>query len=71
MYRSIESWQEIFLKIYPLIEALFLESNPIPVKWALAEMGLIQNELRLPMTPLSEGHRKVLRKILSDLELLS
>src|SRR6185437_5714457 len=32
---------------------LFVEANPIPVKWALAEMGFIHNELRLPLTPLS------------------
>ena len=33
---------------------LFIESNPIPVKWALSRMGLIENVLRLPLTPLSE-----------------
>jgi 4-hydroxy-tetrahydrodipicolinate synthase len=36
-----------------LHEQLFIEANPIPVKWALWRMGLIQNELRLPLTPLS------------------
>jgi len=40
----------------PLFRALFVESNPIPVKWALARMGRIRNELRLPMTPLSSRH---------------
>ncbi len=40
-----------------LHEALFLEANPIPVKWALARMGLIDRGIRLPLTELSEGHQ--------------
>ena len=40
-----------------LHEKLFLEANPIPVKWALKEMGLISEGIRLPMTPLSEQFR--------------
>ena len=40
---------------------LFVESNPIPVKWALAQMGLIGNGLRLPLTPLSEAHHATVR----------
>ncbi|MEW5791304.1 MAG: 4-hydroxy-tetrahydrodipicolinate synthase [Pseudomonadota bacterium] len=44
-------------KLLPLHVDLFLESNPIPVKWALAEMGRIGPMLRLPMTPLSESLR--------------
>lgn len=42
--------------------ALFLESSPIPVKWALREMGLIKEGLRLPMTPLSETYQSPLRE---------
>jgi len=41
---------------------LFLEANPIPVKWALAEMGLIGHALRLPLTPLSAQHHDALRE---------
>jgi 4-hydroxy-tetrahydrodipicolinate synthase len=48
-------------KLAPLNDALFLESNPIPVKWALAEMGRIQGGLRLPLTELAEPHRQALR----------
>ena len=45
-----------------LHEALFLESNPIPVKWAVAEMGLIGYGIRLPLTPLdAEFHGAVRR----------
>jgi 4-hydroxy-tetrahydrodipicolinate synthase len=40
---------------------LFLEANPIPVKWALAEMGLMAGGIRLPLVPLAEQHHAVLR----------
>jgi 4-hydroxy-tetrahydrodipicolinate synthase len=44
----------------PLHSALFVEGNPIPVKWALSELGLIQAGIRLPLTPLSDGsHARV------------
>ena len=43
---------------------LFLESNPIPVKWALAEMGRIGPGIRLPLTPLDETHHEVVRAAL-------
>ena len=45
---------------------LFVEANPIPVKWALAEMGLIHNELRLPLTPLSARFHDTVRAALID-----
>ena len=61
--------QNLFLKIYPLIEALFLESNPIPIKAALAELGWIRDELRLPLLPLSEKPRKRLKAVMSELSL--
>lgn len=41
-------------RLQPLHKGLFLESNPIPVKWAVEQLGLIGPALRLPMTPLSE-----------------
>ncbi len=47
-------------KLEALHRDLFVESNPIPVKWALAQMGLIPEGIRLPLTPLSQGcHDKV------------
>lgn len=41
---------------------LFVEANPIPVKWALSEMGLIKRGIRLPLTVLSERHHETLRQ---------
>jgi len=47
-----------------LHEGLFVESNPIPVKWALAEMGLIPAGIRLPLTPLASEHHETVRQAL-------
>ena len=47
-----------------LYELLFIESNPIPVKWMMAKMGLIQNEIRLPLIELDETfHEEVLSEL--------
>ncbi|MBO4453144.1 MAG: 4-hydroxy-tetrahydrodipicolinate synthase [Clostridia bacterium] len=51
---------ELQLKLLPLIKALFCEVNPIPLKAALAEMGLCRNLLRAPLTAISEEGRKEL-----------
>ena len=57
-------------KALPLIQSLFLESNPIPLKAALHMMGLAKNVLRLPLTPLSEPRRPLLRAALRDFGIL-
>jgi 4-hydroxy-tetrahydrodipicolinate synthase len=49
--------REILYQVLPLLEANFLETNPAPVKAALAAMGRIQDVLRLPLVPLSEPRR--------------
>ena len=47
-------------KLMPLHEAMFIESNPIPAKWGVSQQGFIQNNLRLPLVPLSdEAHDHV------------
>ncbi len=50
--------------LQPLNKALFLESNPIPVKWALEQMGLIDSYLRLPLTPLATQYHAAVRAAL-------
>ena len=50
--------------------ALFIQSNPIPVKYALFKMGLIEKGIRLPLTPLSEKHFAVLNNELEKLDLI-
>jgi 4-hydroxy-tetrahydrodipicolinate synthase len=55
-----DSASELHAKLYPLFRDLFIETNPIPVKAALAMMGMIQEEYRLPMCPLQEENRSQL-----------
>ncbi len=53
-------------KYLPLINALFCEVNPIPVKAAMAAMGFCENSLRLPLTPMEDAHRQVLLQCMRD-----
>jgi 4-hydroxy-tetrahydrodipicolinate synthase len=55
-------------KLFPLHNKLTVEPNPIPVKWALAEMGLISDGIRLPLVPLSSGFHEVVRCALHEAE---
>jgi 4-hydroxy-tetrahydrodipicolinate synthase len=57
-------------RLLPLHLKLFVEPNPIPVKWALARMGQIGSGIRLPMVPLSETQRPVVEAALRELGLL-
>jgi len=57
-------------EINALHRDLFVESNPIPVKWALEQMGLINSGIRLPLTPLSEAAQQVLRSTMVSYGLL-
>jgi len=59
-----ETARRTHLRLFPLFKAMFVQTNPIPIKAALAMAGRIRNELRLPMTPLSEAHRQPLAAML-------
>jgi 4-hydroxy-tetrahydrodipicolinate synthase len=65
-----EKGRELQFKLLPLIRSVFVESNPIPVKTALSLMGKCTAELRLPLTPLSEGALKTLKKAMADFGLI-
>ncbi len=57
------------LKYLSLVDALFCEVNPIPVKAAMAAMGYCENELRLPLVPMSSKNEAVLRKCMQEVGL--
>jgi 4-hydroxy-tetrahydrodipicolinate synthase len=56
--------RDLHWKLFPICKAVFLETNPIPVKEAMAMLGLIRAEWRLPMCPMSDANREKLRKVL-------
>jgi len=57
-----ERAEEIDARLAALHNALFIESNPIPVKWAVAKLGLMENTIRLPLLTLSEQHHETVRQ---------
>jgi 4-hydroxy-tetrahydrodipicolinate synthase len=63
---DVKKARELNFKLFPLHQKLFVEANPIPVKWALAEMGMIEPGMRLPMSPLSEKLHQTVREALHE-----
>ena len=61
---------EIQLELLPLMQAMFYQTNPIPVKAALARMGRIEDRLRLPLTPMEEPFRGKLFKLMEEMGLI-
>ena len=61
---------EIDAALAALHQTLFLEANPIPVKWALAEMGMIERGIRLPLTWFAESYHDQLRAAMRDAGIL-
>ena len=68
--KDVETAKALDAKIAALHTGLFVESSPIPVKWALAEMNRMKNGIRLPLTPFSEEKQEGLREILKACECL-
>jgi 4-hydroxy-tetrahydrodipicolinate synthase len=62
--------RELNARLATLNKVLFIESNPIPVKWAAAEMGLAELGYRLPLTPLHEQYHTVVRDALKEAGLI-
>jgi 4-hydroxy-tetrahydrodipicolinate synthase len=67
---DLKKAREIHYRMSPLIDALFIETNPTPVKAALAMMGKIENELRLPLCRMTQKNELVLKKAMQDYGLL-
>jgi len=67
---EVEKARELDSRLVSLHRNLFLESNPIPVKWAVAQLGFGADVLRLPLTPLDAKFRPILAKAMRDNALL-
>ena len=67
---KIAEAQKLHAKFYPLFKDLFIETNPVPVKAALALMGRMEEEYRLPLVPMSAANKAVLQKTLKAVGVL-
>ena len=67
---NVEQAKALHYELFELSKVLFIETNPIPVKTALAMMGMITGELRLPLCEMSSENRKILRHALEKTHLL-
>ncbi|OGX24850.1 MAG: 4-hydroxy-tetrahydrodipicolinate synthase [Omnitrophica WOR_2 bacterium RIFCSPHIGHO2_02_FULL_48_11] len=67
---QLEKARELHYKLLPLYKALFIETNPIPVKEAMGMMDLCSSEVRLPLCPMSDANRAKLKSALQDYGLL-
>ncbi|MFP4085801.1 MAG: 4-hydroxy-tetrahydrodipicolinate synthase [Desulfobacteraceae bacterium] len=65
-----EGARAAFLKLFPLCQAMFFETNPIPVKTSLALMGKIGEEMRLPLYPMAPANLEKLKTVLSGFGLI-
>ena len=61
-----ERGRELHYELLPLFRALFVETNPIPVKTAASILGLCSDEMRLPMIPLSGENLDALRRVMEE-----
>jgi 4-hydroxy-tetrahydrodipicolinate synthase len=68
--KQYEKAARLQLKLLPLIRALFIETNPIPLKTALAWMGKCELELRLPLVTMAEGNAAKLKAVMKDFGLI-
>ncbi|OGL44911.1 MAG: 4-hydroxy-tetrahydrodipicolinate synthase [Candidatus Schekmanbacteria bacterium RBG_16_38_11] len=67
---NLKEAKRLHYKLAPLVQAMFYETNPIPVKEALHMMGMITDEIRLPLCPMSEGNRKKLENVMKGYGLI-
>lgn len=68
--KNFDEGEKVNEKLQPLFKALFIETNPIPVKYAAYEMGLCENVYRLPMCEIGEEHGKQVKELLKQMSII-
>ncbi len=68
--REIERARDVYFDLLPLVKAMFIETNPIPVKTAMGLMGMISPELRLPLCEMSKENLERLKRVLKSYGLI-
>ncbi|MBL8016323.1 MAG: 4-hydroxy-tetrahydrodipicolinate synthase, partial [Ignavibacteria bacterium] len=67
---DLKKAKDLHYRLFDLMRANFIESNPIPVKTALHMMGMVEESLRLPLTKMTKHNREKLKKVLKDIKLI-
>jgi 4-hydroxy-tetrahydrodipicolinate synthase len=67
---DLKKAQELHYRLFELMKANFIESNPIPAKTALTLMGKMSDNFRLPLTKMSKGNKETFKSVLKDLDLI-
>jgi 4-hydroxy-tetrahydrodipicolinate synthase len=67
---DLEGARRLHYKMWPLIEAMFYETNPVPVKTAMKLLGKITGEVRQPLCPMSPGNEDKLRRVMQQYGLI-
>ncbi|MDD5491789.1 MAG: 4-hydroxy-tetrahydrodipicolinate synthase [bacterium] len=67
---DVDKARELHFKMFELMKAMFIETNPIPVKTAMEIMGLCSAEMRLPLSPMAESSIQKLKKVMKDYRLV-
>lgn len=68
---ELEEARELNRKLQPLFRLNFIESNPVPVKYSLSLMGMVEESYRLPLVPMTDGNKRLLKTELERLGLIS
>ena len=68
--KNIKKAMNIHTRLMPLFQGIFVETNPIPIKDAMAYMGMVKKEFRLPLCPLSDANSRFIKGLLGDYGLL-
>jgi 4-hydroxy-tetrahydrodipicolinate synthase len=68
--KNTKKAMNIHTRLMPLFQGIFVETNPIPIKEAMAYMGMIRKEFRLPLCPLSEANSRFMKDLLGEYGLL-
>lgn len=71
MEGQVDKARELYFKLFPLCQAMFFETNPIPVKTAAALMGKISDEMRLPLVPMAPVNLQKLKDVLRNYRLIA
>jgi 4-hydroxy-tetrahydrodipicolinate synthase len=67
---KMEEARQLHLKLLKISNAMFIESNPVPVKTAVGLMGKASDEVRLPLAPMSAGNREKLVAVMKEYKLI-